>query len=94
LVAEIVTLVEVATDLVVTVNVALVFPEDTVTLAGTVTADVELLESVTTAPAVGAGPESVTVPVEGEGPMTVVGLKVREFATGAVTVRVAVFLAP
>ena len=94
LVAEIVTLVELVTDFVVTVKVALVFPEDTVTLAGTVATAVELLVRVTTIPAVGAGPESVTVPVEGEDPMTIVGLKVRELTTGAVTVRVAVFVAP
>ena len=93
-VAEIVTLVERATGLVVTVNVALVLPADTVTLEGTVATEVELLERVTAVPPVGAGPESVTVPVEGEGPMTVVGLRVRELATAATTVRVAVFVAP
>lgn len=82
LVAEIVTLVEVATVFVVAVKVAVVFPEVTVTLAGTVATAVLLLERVTTVPADGAGPEIVTVPVEGDKPLTVVGFKVRELATG------------
>ena len=94
LVAEIVTLVEVATDFAVTVNAALVLPADTVTLDGTVATEVELLERVTTVPAVGAGPERVSVPVEGAGPITVAGLKVRELATAADTTRVAVFVGP
>jgi hypothetical protein len=83
LIAEIVTLVEVVTDFVVTVKVAVVFPEVTVTLAGTVAAAVLLLERVTIVPVDGAGPEIVTVPVEGDNPLTVVGFKVRELATGA-----------
>ena len=94
LVADIVTLVDVATDLVVTVKVALALPADIITLAGTLATAVELLERVTTAPAVGAGPESTTVPVEGEGPMTLVGFNVRVVSAAAVTVRVAVFVAP
>src|SRR5437588_639002 len=49
--------------LVLTVNVALLAPAATVTLAGTVAVDV-LLERETAAPPVGAGPLSVTVPVE------------------------------
>jgi hypothetical protein len=82
LVAEIVAVLEKLTVLVVTVKVALVFPAATVTLAGTVATDVGLLERVTTAPPEGARPERVTVPVEGEPPLTVEGLKVRETATG------------
>src|SRR5256885_10441473 len=58
-----VTGVDVVTALVVTVNVALLAPAATVTLAGTVAVDVLLLR-VTAAPPVGAGPLSVTVPVE------------------------------
>jgi len=66
LVAEIVTDLVFGTVLVETVKVAVVFPEVTVTLAGTVATLVELLERVTTVPAVGAGPDIVTVPVDGD----------------------------
>src|SRR2546422_8741493 len=55
--------VDAVTALVVTVNVTLVAPTGTVTLAGTVAAEL-LLDSVTCAPPSGAGPFSVTVPVE------------------------------
>src|SRR2546425_12444589 len=55
--------VDAVTALVVTVNVTLVAPTGTVTLAGTVAAEL-LLDSVTCAPPAGAGPFSVTVPVE------------------------------
>jgi hypothetical protein len=54
--------VEVVTELVVTVKVALVAPEAMLTLAGTVAAAVLLLESITTAPDDGAAVLSVTVP--------------------------------
>ena len=60
----IVTAVEPDTGLVVAENVALVAPAATVTLAGTVAADVLLFDKVTTAPPVGAGPLNVAVPVE------------------------------
>jgi hypothetical protein len=82
------------TGLVVTVNVAVVAPAATVTEAGTWAA--ALLEvRLTTAPPVGAGPPSVTVPVEGSPPTTVAGLTLTPLnvaAAGAVTVRVAVRL--
>src|SRR5258705_218130 len=69
----IVTVVEAATALVLTVNVAMVAPAATVTLDGTVAAAVLLLESATVAPPAGAAPLSVTVPVEEFPPVTLVG---------------------
>src|SRR5467141_3590883 len=70
---EMVTVVDAATALVLTVNVALVAPAATVTLDGVLAAVVLLLESVTTAPPEGAAPLSVTVPVEEFPPVTLVG---------------------
>jgi hypothetical protein len=72
----IVTGVEVVTVLVVTVKVAVAAPEATTTLAGVVE-DALLSDSVTKAPPVGAGPLSVTVPVEGLPPTTVAGFITR-----------------
>src|SRR5882724_9613263 len=69
-----VTEVDAATALVLTVNVALVAPAATVTLAAVVL----LLERVTCAPPVGAGPLSVTVPVEEFPPVTLVGFSESE----------------
>jgi hypothetical protein len=69
---------------VLTVNVAVVAPAATVTLAGTLAAVVLLLESVTSAPPAGAGALSVTVPVEELPPVTLVGFtESEERATGA-----------
>ena len=65
--------VEAVTDPVVTVNVALVAPDATVTLAGTV-ATVLLLVSETTAPPVGAAVVSVTLPCDAVPPTTLVGV--------------------
>ena len=67
------TVIDAATALVLTVNVALVAPAATVTLDGTLATVVLLLESVTTAPPDGAAPLSVTVPVEEFPPVTLVG---------------------
>jgi len=89
-VAEMVSGVSLATGIVVTVNVAVVAFAATVTLAGTVAAAVLLLLSVTTAPPVGAGPFSVTVPLEEVPPVTDVGLKLTELGCGAFTFSVAV----
>src|SRR6266403_6172636 len=77
---------------VLTLKVALVAPAGTITLEGTLAA-LLLLESATCAPPAGAGPLSVTVPVEGVPPITPVGLSVSEESVGrggGVTVRVMV----
>jgi|SRR5215472_935231 len=71
-----------ATALVLTVKVALVLPAGTVTLEGTLAAAL-LLESITCAPAAGAGPLSVTVPVgDCAAPVTLVGFNASEEADG------------
>ena len=87
---------DVVTALVFTVNVALLAPAATVTVAGTVAVDVLLLERETTAPPVGAGPLSVTVPVEGDPPVTLAGFSVSEerVRAGGSTVSEAVLVAP
>src|SRR5882762_864745 len=72
-----VTVVDEATALVLTTNVALVAPAPTVTLGGTLAAPL-LLESATCAPPVGAGPLNVTVPVEEFPPATLVGFSESE----------------
>ena len=77
-----VTGVEAGTALVLTVNVALVAPTTIVTLAGVLANAVLLLESVTCAPPVGAGPLSVTVPVDEFPPTTLVGFTVSDESEG------------
>jgi hypothetical protein len=73
---------ETVTALVLTVNVALVAPAVTVTLEGTLAAPL-LLESITCAPPVSAGPVSVTVPVDDcMPPVTLVGFSVSEESAG------------
>jgi hypothetical protein len=62
------------TVVVLAVKVALVAPAGTVTLAGTVTRAVLLLDSDTTAPPAGAGAPRITLPVDGVPPTTVLGL--------------------
>ena len=69
-------------------NAALVWPELTVTLEGTVML-VLLLERVTVAPPDGAGPDKVTVQFEEPGAFTVAGEHVRELGW-TVTVRLIV----
>ena len=81
--AVIVTGVDALTAMVLTVKFTLLAPAATVTLAGTL-ADALSLESITCAPPVGAGPLSVTVPVEDcVPPITLVGFSVREESVGA-----------
>jgi len=83
-VAEIATEVLAETGALAIEKVAVVTPEATVTLAGTVATGVLLLLSVTRAPPAGAGPLSVTVPVDELPPRTDVGLNVTELSvTGA-----------
>ena len=92
-----VTVAVLATGLVLTVNVAVVAPAATVTLAGTCAAAVLLLDNVTTAPPVGAALLRVTVPVDEDPPMTLVGFKVTEdkvTVVGGVTVSIAVLVVP
>ncbi len=80
-----------------TVKVADDVPAATVTLGGTVAADVLELVSAITAPPGGAGPDRVTVPVELEPPVTVDGFRVSDEGLGrdgGVTVSVAVRVTP
>ncbi len=70
--------VEVVTELVVTVKVALLAPAAMFTLAGTVAAAKLLLVRVTTTPEGGAAALSVTVPWDVLPPTTLVGFSVRE----------------
>ena len=91
--AETITAVEAITAVVVTVKVALVAPATTVTLAG-VAADVLLSDNAISDPPDGAGPLNLTVPVDDEPPITVVGLKVKELSTAGLIVRDACTIPP
>jgi hypothetical protein len=90
----IVTELVVVTVLVVTVKVAVLLLAGTVTLDGTVATAVLLLDRVTTAPPVRAGPLRVIVAVEELPPTTLPGASVSAVRVGAggVTVRVACLL--
>src|SRR6266850_7382639 len=74
--------VDAATALIVTLNVALVALAGTVTLGGTATAAL-LLESVTCAPPAGAAALSVAVPVAVPPPVTLVGFTASTESAGA-----------
>lgn len=63
-------------------KLALVAPPGTVTLSGTLAASGKLLPRFTATPTAGAGLASVTVPVEGLPPTTLVGLTVRAVSDG------------
>jgi hypothetical protein len=94
--AEIVAEVDITTIDVLTVKVALTLPAGMVTMDGTLAAPL-LLESMTCAPPAGAGPLSVTVPVEDcRPPTTLVGFSVSEETVmgGGVTVSEAVRVVP
>ena len=91
-------MVDEATALVLTTNVALVAPAAIVTLGGMLAAPL-LLESATCAPPVGAAPLNVTVPVEEFPPATLVGFSESEERVGGgggagVTVSEAVVVTP
>jgi hypothetical protein len=80
--AEMATGVDVVTALVLSVKVALVAPAGTVTLAGTLAALLLLLRR-TCAPPAGAGPLSVTAPVEDcAPPTTLVGFRANDERDG------------
>ena len=85
--------VDAATALVAMLNVALVAPDTTVTLAGTDAAPL-LLESVTCAPPAGAGPSSETVPVTGVPPVTLPLLRLSAATRGGTTLSAAVCVTP
>ena len=76
--------VEISTSDVVTVKLALVAPAGTITLPGTWATPGLLLESATATPPAGAGPLSVTVPLEAcTAPMTLDGLSNSAVSVGA-----------
>ena len=93
-VPAIVTVVLLATGVVVTVNVADIAPAATLTLAGTCAALVLLLDSITSAPPAGAAAANVTVPVDEVPPRTEVGLRVTVRSDPVITVRLAVWVTP
>jgi hypothetical protein len=92
--AEIVTTAVDPTPKVVTPKAPVVAPAATVTFAGVEAADVLELDSRTTIPPEGAGPESVTVPVDGAPPATVAGSREAEIGTGDETVNGPVAVTP
>jgi hypothetical protein len=97
-VAVMTALVAPVTDLVLTVNLALVLPAATVTLGATVAAEVLALDKVTTIPPEGALAVRVTVPVELLPPVKLAGFSVNDETLGlelpGFTVKLADTLAP
>ena len=94
LVAEMVTRVVVLTAVVVIVKETDVAFAGTVTEAGVLATVLLELESVTTAPPLGARPFRVTVPVTLRPPIVVDGDRLNDWTWGVVMVRLAVALAP
>src|SRR3954453_21934035 len=92
-VAVILVVVRTATPAPVTVNVPLVWPALTVTLAGIVAAEALSIDSGTAVAEPGAVPR-VSVPVEGLPPMTGEGLKVSETIAGGAMAALNVATAP
>ena len=86
-------MVAVVTALLVMAKEEVVAPAATVVEAGTITALVLLLVSITTAPPAGAGTASATVPVLPAPPVTIAGFSVT-VPTAGFTTRVAVFAEP
>jgi len=84
----------VTTASVVTLKLAVVAPAATVTVAGTVAADVVPDARLTVKPPVGAAELIVTVPTDVPAPVTVVGLRLRALTVGAVIASDAVVLLP
>lgn len=84
--AVIVAVVMAPTNVVETLNVAVVAPWATVTLAGTVAATLSLVR-FTTKPPEGAMLEMVTVPVDDVPPLTEAGASARDERSGGLTVR-------
>ena len=80
------------TVLVLTVNVAVVLPAGTVTVAGTVAAGSLLLNAITTPPA-GAGATRITVPAEVAPPVTLTGVRSTSPSKGT-TLTDTVFVTP
>lgn len=74
-------------------NVPPELPETIVTVAGTVATE-SVVESATTTPAGGAGPESVTEPIAPLLPVTVDGSTATETRVGALTVSAVVLVIP
>lgn len=89
-VPKIVTVVDLETPPVETVNVAVVAPPATVTVAGTMAMELDVLRD-TCIPPIGAGPVKVTVPVEGFPPMTEAGATETLCSAVGLIVKVAVF---
>jgi hypothetical protein len=90
----IVTLVVKTTGSVLTVKVAVVEYAGMVTLEGTMAANPLLLDKNTTAPPAGAGPSSVTVPVEEPPPVMLEGFNVSDMSTGGRTISEADWVTP